>query len=153
MHLFHKELSAGSNPVVATKRKSRMTNEELLARAIEFDAGNPAELNGMIVEDDDDIKSHYRVFISLRDNTDGKKKWAIHEGGSFVLSKRGDWVYEPMPSSRTKSFLKRTRFDSIEEAFAALDAYKKRRRKQLRKAGAQTYKEFLEKVRTNGPMA
>jgi hypothetical protein len=72
-----------------------MTNEALLARATAF------RLNGTTT-------------LELRSDRGGKKKWAIVDNG--VLNKKGDWEYEPLPSSRDDAFLERTRFDSIEEA-------------------------------------
>lgn len=51
---------------------------------------------------------------------DGTIKWAIYDGGFWVLSKEyedGDpWEYEPIPSSRNDEYLARCRYDSIEEA-------------------------------------
>jgi hypothetical protein len=46
---------------------------------------------------------------------DGSYKWAIRSHGQ-VMTKTGKWEYEPMPSSRTDAFLKRARFDSVDEA-------------------------------------
>lgn len=37
-------------------------------------------------------------------------RWSVNLRSS-VLTRGGEWVYEPIPSSRTKAFLKRTRFD------------------------------------------
>lgn len=36
-------------------------------------------------------------------------KWAIRWRGQR-LTKKGKWIYEPIPSSRTKMFYKRTQF-------------------------------------------
>ena len=44
-------------------------------------------------------------------------QWAIREGG-MVLTKKGEWEYEPQPSSRTKAFLARSRWGSAEKAIA-----------------------------------
>lgn len=52
--------------------------------------------------------------------------WAVRDGG-LCLTKTGVWAFEPMPSSRTKSFLKKTRFYTLEDAVAA---YKKRRQEK-----------------------
>ena len=41
--------------------------------------------------------------------------WAVREGGA-VLSKDGDWEFEPIPSSRDDEFISRTRWDTAEEA-------------------------------------
>lgn len=44
-------------------------------------------------------------------------QWAIREGGC-VLTKKREWEMEPMPSSRTDKFLKRSRWNTWEEAVA-----------------------------------
>lgn len=48
--------------------------------------------------------------------------WAVREGGA-VLTRRGQWEYEPSPSSRTDAFLKRTRFATAQEAAEAAEKY------------------------------
>lgn len=57
------------------------------------------------------------VRLELVKQLDGSERWAIREGGA-VLSKGGKWEFEPIPSSRTKSFLNRCRFGSAEEALS-----------------------------------
>lgn len=47
----------------------------------------------------------------------GNDKWAVYRDGS-VLDKDGDWVYEPLPSSRDDKYLRHHRFDSAEKALA-----------------------------------
>ena len=37
--------------------------------------------------------------------------------------KDGEWELQPMPSSRTKEFFERTRWDNFEEALAFAQAY------------------------------
>jgi len=46
----------------------------------------------------------------------GPDKWVIVMDNMYVLNKKGQFEYEPMPSSRTDDFLSRTRF-SFEEAW------------------------------------
>jgi hypothetical protein len=49
--------------------------------------------------------------------------YAIRQGGC-CLNKKGEWEFEPIPSSRTDAFLKRCRWKDFEKAyavFAALD--------------------------------
>ena len=58
------------------------------------------------------------IRIQRARQADGPDRWKVARG-SYCLSKRGDWVYEPLPSSRTDAFLKRCRFDSADEAIAA----------------------------------
>jgi len=55
------------------------------------------------------------VYIEYRGDTG----WTITQGGN-CLNKDGKWEYEPMPSSRTEEFIKRTRFKDEHEA---LDFY------------------------------
>ncbi len=45
----------------------------------------------------------------------GPDKFAVRSHGN-CLDKDGDWVYEPMPSSRDDGFMKSCRFDSFEDA-------------------------------------
>lgn len=57
-------------------------------------------------------------------NPDGTRmpvdsKWAIRLTG-MVLNKKGQWEFEPIPSSRSDAFLKRARFDSADEALMFL---------------------------------
>jgi len=47
----------------------------------------------------------------------GPDKWAIMECG-FCLDIDGDWVSQPIPSSRDDEFLGQCRFDTAEEATA-----------------------------------
>lgn len=44
--------------------------------------------------------------------------WAVVQGG-FVWTKRNRWEVEPTPSSRTPAFLKRSRYNTLEEAVEA----------------------------------
>lgn len=65
------------------------------------------------------------IRIQRARQVDGPDRWKVTKGRD-CLSKRGDWVYEPLPSSRTDTFLKRCRFDDASEAIAAaVKAHKK----------------------------
>jgi hypothetical protein len=57
------------------------------------------------------------VTIERCENRDGFA-WAIRQG-SACLNKKGMWEEEPLPSSRTAAFLRRCRFESIEDAVKA----------------------------------
>lgn len=48
----------------------------------------------------------------------GPDKWSVRLDGN-CLNKRGDWEWEPMPSSRDDEFLNRCRFETLEEALDA----------------------------------
>lgn len=58
------------------------------------------------------ISGHKDVYIESR----GYGHWAISHCSS-VLARDGYWEYEPFPSSRTQDFIKRTRWNSAQEAF------------------------------------
>lgn len=51
----------------------------------------------------------------------GNGKWAVVDGCS-VLSRNGEWKFEPSPSSRTDELLAMCRFDSAQEAITAAKA-------------------------------
>lgn len=65
-----------------------------------------------------DSDAPIEIRIQRAQQMDGPDRWKVIRG-SHCLSKRGDWVYEPLPSSRTDAFLKRCRFDDAGEAIAA----------------------------------
>jgi len=46
------------------------------------------------------------------------EKWAVRCGGS-CLTKKGEWEWEPQPSSRSETFYRRCRFKSLKDAFMA----------------------------------
>lgn len=46
--------------------------------------------------------------------------YAVRDGRSGCLNKKGEWEYEPMPSSRDDAFYARCRFPSFEAAIQAL---------------------------------
>lgn len=48
----------------------------------------------------------------------GNGNWCVRHVGS-CLTKKGDWIWEPSNSGKTKTFLKRTRWDNAEDAIAA----------------------------------
>ena len=55
---------------------------------------------------------------------DGTKLYAVRQAG-FCLDKEGDWVYEPMPSSRTDEFLESCRYNSWVDAAQAVEKFVK----------------------------
>lgn len=57
-----------------------------------------------------------KVFIEIREQMDDSILWVCISDG-FVLSKRGHFVYEPRPSSRSDKFIEDTRFKTKEDAF------------------------------------
>src|SRR5580700_2860866 len=63
----------------------------------------------LLPEEDRDYQ-HFKISLESR----GKDRWAVC-WGSMCLSNGGKWDYEPMPSSRTPSYLARHRF-SLDEA-------------------------------------
>lgn len=55
------------------------------------------------------------VVLQRRRQLEGKDRWAIVDMGA-VLDKDGDWITEPLPSSRTDEYLNSTRFGTPDEA-------------------------------------
>lgn len=55
------------------------------------------------------------VVLRRMPQREGPDKWAILDH-KFCLDKDGDWVIQPLPSSRDDEFMQRCRFDSAEEA-------------------------------------
>lgn len=50
---------------------------------------------------------------------DGAYKYAVRQAGA-CMSRSGDWSYEPMASNRDENFIREHRFDSWQEASAAI---------------------------------
>lgn len=57
------------------------------------------------------------VILRRMPQREGSDKWAIFDRGA-CLDKDGDWVFQPLPSSRDDEFMRSCRFDSAEEALA-----------------------------------
>lgn len=56
---------------------------------------------------------------------DGGYLWAIRKHhGNVCLNNEGEWEFEPSPSGRDEEFLKRCRFETIEDV---LEAWNRRR--------------------------
>lgn len=121
-----------------------LSKESLLAKAIEFDAGNPVELSGLIIEPDDEIDMYHHYKISLRGGIK-MNAWAVTNGFG-TLNKDGFWEHEPMPSNREDDYIKRTRFPTVEAAFKALDSWKEKRMIELKELGCQTHKERMKVI-------
>ena len=66
-------------------------------------------------------KKEIPVIHSVKQNNE-ELKYAVRLDW-YVLSKQNKWEYEPSPSNRSCSFLKRTIFDSFEEAVDAIKKY------------------------------
>jgi hypothetical protein len=56
------------------------------------------------------------VRIVERIDREGTRRFAVVEHG-WVLSRAGEWEYEPLPSSRDGDFMARCRFDDFEDAY------------------------------------
>lgn len=67
------------------------------------------------------LEWHRMVYVEERLQRDGSQLWVITRGGA-VLSRLGDWEYEPIPSSRSDEFIARTRWPDLEIAAAAATA-------------------------------
>ena len=62
-----------------------------------------------------------RMTVERRAQRDGTMRWVVMRAGD-VLSKDGEWLYEPIPSSRTDDHMRQTRFASLAEAWSAAQA-------------------------------
>lgn len=47
----------------------------------------------------------------------GSSQWAIFKDNYVLDTTTKEWVYEPLPSSRSEEFKERTRFDTEEGAY------------------------------------
>ena len=56
--------------------------------------------------------------------------WAVRTHGGLVMSKDGEFSYEPMPSNRDEDFFKQYRFSSPKEAISAINIHLKTQKKQ-----------------------
>jgi hypothetical protein len=103
--------------------KKLKKNKELLSRATRFDAGfYPVvfgDLTSNLLAQNKSISEYECVVVEKRSKT----QWAICHGHD-CLGKDGKWEYEPMPSSRSESFIQQTRFDSAQEALAFYEQWK-----------------------------
>lgn len=83
-----------------------MTPEELLSKAVRF-----------------------RLAPELHVEIRAGGRWSIVGPGREVLNAAGHWEHDPLPSSRSDSFISRTRFDrddAVERALRELAADPKR---------------------------
>lgn len=65
-----------------------------------------------------------RIYIEDREQIDKSLLWIVFMDG-FVLGKDNKYHYEPIPSSRTDKFISNTRFNTKEDALAALIKHEK----------------------------
>lgn len=69
-----------------------------------------------------DTETIYRRQITLERTDREGKSWAVRDG-SLCLTKEGKWMHEPIPSNRTKAFLRKARFSSPVEAFQVFQEF------------------------------
>jgi hypothetical protein len=65
-----------------------------------------------------DSRTPRHTVVQARTQRDNSVLWSVSDG-FHVLNKKGDWEYEPIPSSRDDAFIARTRWATAEEAKAA----------------------------------
>lgn len=63
------------------------------------------------------VKNMYTVTLDMKIQIDKKELWGIYYGNNVLDKTVNNFVYEPMPSSRNKQFLKDCRFKSAQEAY------------------------------------
>jgi hypothetical protein len=64
------------------------------------------------------------IYIVAVPQINGSILWTVSID-DMVLTKKGEYVYEVSPSSRTDKHIKNTRFNTKEEAYNALIAYER----------------------------
>jgi len=64
----------------------------------------------------------FYIFIERVSQDSGDDQWVIRES-CYCMTKGGNWLYESLPSNRTKDFLKRTRYTSYTEAVDVIRKY------------------------------
>ena len=67
---------------------------------------------------DDDT---YNFFVSSRDKA--LQTWVVENSGHVLSKTTLDFIYEPMPSSRTDEFLQDTRFSNPNQAYEYYQKY------------------------------
>lgn len=117
----------GRKPLASDHRRRaaaelrRLTAENAaLAQQIAQDRADAARVSGYFVPTSDKRFAD-EVLVQRSRQMEGPPKWAARLNGE-CLNKSGEWEWEPMPSSRDDDFLARCRFDTAEEAIAAVQA-------------------------------
>lgn len=87
----------------ATERAAKLDGAEIAAYALPAPGAGPID----------------QIRIERVRQMNGAALWAVRFRGD-VLNKSGEWEWEPMPSGRDDDFLARARFDTAEEAIAAI---------------------------------
>lgn len=80
-------------------------------------------------------KLHFTIQV-----VDRGKGWAVSDG-TFVLTRGGDWEYEPIPSSRDDGFYERCRFTEDEAKARALAVV------DQREINGRTFAQVVEYIR------
>jgi hypothetical protein len=63
------------------------------------------------------------IELQLAHGRNGIIRWKITDS-TWTLNHKGQWEYEPNPSSRTDAYFRRCRFNSIDEALEIWNRYK-----------------------------
>lgn len=79
-------------------------------------AGRAFEVRSVVLKGD--ARYGNEILLESCVQRDGAVRWAIRERG-FCLSQDGQWVYEPLPSSRSETFLEECRFSTAARAVEA----------------------------------
>jgi hypothetical protein len=127
-----KKVKATKKAVRAVKKKATpvkkasmkfppVTAEELLSAACEFDLGPEPLLMGNYKWYEKYPKESRQHHVYVRNmgnnNDDGPDRWGIfRDGRSVCLDKKGEWLWQSMPSSRTDDFYEQCRYASVHEA-------------------------------------
>jgi hypothetical protein len=99
---------------------------DLITKAEKLEAATAFEVMPQFFEGG---KAWGEIAIRRQVQRDNSVKWAVY-CRSFVLTKSGEWVFEPIPSSRTDEFIADTRFDSLASAWIEAEIQVTKMRRQ-----------------------
>lgn len=97
-------------------------------QVLSYHGGYVGVMNGLIIGEDGIVEGsqNYKVdssyFIEIHWTGE---RWAVSYGGTVLNKETLDFEYNPSPSNRADDFVEKTRFDTLEEACACIDAYRK----------------------------
>lgn len=107
----------------------RMDKAQLAATVRAVLASPPASVSAPVQGEQDIIVDSYafpcadpfgdEIKVQRARQTKGPALWKVLDGRGNCLNKRGEWEWEPMPSSRDDDFLARCRFETAEAAIRA----------------------------------
>ena len=100
-----------------------MTVADLQNRVNSYDLGPLVTTNNFLIRENND-KFYHRYELIRTPQLSGRDKWKISDGSSVFSKTEKEFIYEPLPSSRTNKFIADTRFPSVKKALEAMNQYR-----------------------------